>query len=109
MNSIPEKDWKVFRDLHGTLMERFCERVLQEVVRVASNPNQDPSERFFAVSKLMRQSSKDMNDLGDHRRSTAFFIIARMHNREKLFLADEFEKFSQESREQILGLGRMFE
>lgn len=45
-----------------------------------------------------------MNDLGDHRRSTAFLIIARMYNREKLFLPGEFEQFSQETRDQILGL-----
>jgi hypothetical protein len=78
--------------------------VLEEVARAATNPRQDPSERFSTVGKLMAEGRKDMNDLGDHRRSTAFFVIARMHNRENLFLPGEFELFSQETREQILSL-----
>jgi len=101
MNSIRESDWRIFRDLHGTLMERFCERVLEDLTRAATNPKQDASERFSAVARLVRERTKDLNDLADHRRSTAFLIIARMYNREKLFLPGEFERFTQETRDQI--------
>lgn len=82
-------------------MERFCGRVLEEVARAATNPKREASERFFTVAKLMDERAKDVNDLGDHRRSTAFFVIARMYDREKLFLPGEFEQFSQETRDQI--------
>ena len=109
MNSIPERDWKVFRDLHGTLMERFCGRTLEEVSRAANDPKQEAGERFSAVARIMRERAKDLNDLGDHRRSTAFFIIARMYNRENLFLPGEFERFSQETRDLILELRRLGE
>ncbi|MGH7972155.1 MAG: hypothetical protein ACREIC_25860, partial [Limisphaerales bacterium] len=91
MNGIPESDWKVFRKLHGVLMERFFEHVLEEVTRAATNPKKAPSERFVDAERIMRQSGKDAYDLGDHRRSTAFLVIARMCNREKLLLPEEFE------------------
>jgi len=109
MNSIPEQDWKVFRDLHGTLMERFCERALEEVARTATKPALEACERFNQVSSLMRERAKDIHDLADHRRSTAFLIIARMYNNEKLLLPGEFEKFSQETRDRILGLRSLWE
>ena len=109
MNSIRESDWRVFRDLHGALMERFCERVLEEVAQAANNAKQDASKRFSTVARLMRERAKDLNDLADHRRSTAFLIIARMYNREKLFLPDEFERFSHEIRDQIMGVRTLWE
>jgi len=109
MNSIPERDWKVVSKLHGTLVERFCERVLNDVSGAATNPRQEPSERFSNVAGLMRQAAKDLNDLADHRRSTAFFVIARMRNRENLFLPGEFEQFSQQTRDEVDGLRRLQE
>jgi hypothetical protein len=104
MHTFPERDWKVFSDLHGVLMERFCERVLNEVVDAANNSKHEPSQLFSTVARLMRERSKDLNDLADHRRSTAFFIIARMRYREKLFLPGEFERFSDETRNKVIAL-----
>lgn len=101
MHGIPESDWKVFRKLHGVLMERSFERVPAEVTRAPKNPKKAPSERFLEAERIMRQGGKDAYDLGDHRGSTAFFVIARMCNREKLLLPEEFEQFSQGTRNKI--------
>ena len=104
MNSIPERDWKVFSNLHGPLVDRFCERALEEVTRAASNRKEAPYDRLSTIAKLVRQYQKDLNELGDHRRSTAVLVIARMHNREKLFRPGELEQFSQETRDRLLQL-----
>ncbi len=107
MNGFPEKDWKVFRDLHGTLIERFCERALKKVTDLSGDTQRDPCERFSAVSRVVREVGKDLNALSDHRRSTAFLVIARMHNHEELLFPEEFERFSQETRDAILRLSEL--
>jgi len=83
--------------------------VLNEVSRAATDPKPESSERFSTVSKLMREGAKDLNDWADHRRSTAFMVIARMYNGEKLFLPGEFEQFSQETRDKIADLRSLWE
>lgn len=108
MNSIPDRDWKVFRNLHGIAVERFCERLLERVASTATDSKRNPSERLSAISKLIREGNHDLNVLADHRRSTAFFIIARLHH-DQLLTPEEFEQFSPETRNLILSIIRIGE
>lgn len=109
MRSIPERDWKVFAKLHGALIERLYERFLNDATRAATDSRHEPSERFAQVARLMREGQKDLSDLADHRRSTAFLVIARLYHREKVFLPGEFEQFSEETRNHVIACGSLWE
>jgi len=62
---IPEADWKAFRELRDVALERFCERALAEVVKVA------------AVYRLIEKRDKELAAaFDDFRRSTAVRQIA---------------------------------
>ncbi len=79
------------------------------MARVATTSKDEPARRFSTVARLIREGEKDWRDLSDHRRSTAFLIIARMYHREKLFLPNESEQFSEETRNEIIALSSLWE
>jgi hypothetical protein len=55
---IPESDWKIFRQLHPVALERFCERTLSEVGRLASDTGKSAHERYLAVFRLIQRGTR---------------------------------------------------
>src|SRR5437867_12693112 len=69
---IPERDWKVFREIHRVACERFCERVLSEIASASSAPDQGAHERYLKVFEIVRDKDKELGALFDNpRRSSA--------------------------------------
>jgi hypothetical protein len=59
---ISESDWKLFRQFHPLALERFCEQVLADLGRLASDPGKSAHERYLAVQSrrtAWRWSSHD--------------------------------------------------
>ena len=52
-DAMPEADWRVFRGLHPIWIERFCKRVIDELLRVLSDDSRDAHERYLAAYKLI--------------------------------------------------------
>ena len=76
---IKESDWKVFRKLHGIALERFCQRVLEEVRRAADECEDDYHECYLRVYALIRSRDKTMaGAFNDPRRSQAFILLANI-------------------------------
>jgi len=67
---------------------------------MADRQQQDECERFWNINKLLRDEGTELLSLGDHRRSTAFMIIMRFCS-EKLFRPEEFERFTEQTRNHI--------
>lgn len=79
MPSIRESEWKVFRRFHAIALERFCERVLSEIGRLASDDSKTHHERYLAVFKLIKQRDKELADAFDSpSRSSAVEQLARI-------------------------------
>ena len=73
MNDISPADWKTFKRVRELALERFCERVLDDVTRIASDNAKSKHERYLAIYRLMRERDKEINPIFDTlRRSTAF-------------------------------------
>jgi hypothetical protein len=97
---INESDWKVFRRLHGIALDRYCQRVLEEV-RVAANCTDDYHDCYRKVYRLIRDRDKRMAAaFDDPRRSTVFILLANMIA-EELLTEEELKQFSREAQEQI--------
>lgn len=64
--------------------------------------------RFSAISKLIYEGHKELNNLADHRRSTALFIRASLRNDQGL-TAEEFKQFSSETRDRVPSFRRLAE
>jgi len=101
MERISEADWKLFRKLREGALERFCDRVLSEVGRLAADPGQTSHERYLAVYKLLHRQDKKLGDMFDNpRRSRALLQLALMRSWD-LFTDEEFARFSPETRARL--------
>jgi hypothetical protein len=75
MRDIKESDWKIFKRVREVALERFCERVLDEIGRIGSDTTKSKHQRYGAIYRLVRNRDKEINPIFDHlRRSTAVVI-----------------------------------
>jgi len=107
---IKESDWKIYRRLHQTALERFCDKVLAEIQYFVGEREKSSHERYLEIYKRIHERNDTLADLfDDKKRSNAVFKLANMryHN---LVTDEEFAEFSQDLRdhvEMILRVGRM--
>ena len=95
-NDIRESDWKVFKAVHAVAQERFCERILSEVTRLAGDVSTGSHERYLLVYELVQQRNDDIaTAFDDFRRSTALRQLGIMRSR-GLVTDEEFARFSPE-------------
>jgi hypothetical protein len=106
---IKESDWKLFRRLHPVALERFCQRVIEEINQATANCTGDYHKRYLEVYRLIKERDKEMGQaFNDPRRSTGFILLANIRGND-LLTDDEFSQFSPEMRESvgvILGIRR---
>jgi hypothetical protein len=96
MRDIKESDWKIFKRVREVALERFCERVLDEVARINSDVTKSKHQRYVAIYRLVRDRDKEIFPIFDHlRRSTAVrqLFAFRYHN---LLTEQELLQFSPE-------------
>jgi len=97
---IKQSDWKVFRHLHTVALERYCQRVIEEV-RVAAECTSDYHDCYVRLYRLMRERDKTMaTAFDDPSRSNAFLLLANI-NAEGLLTAEELKEFSIEVQERL--------
>ena len=100
---IPESDWKVFRELRVTALERLCDRIMDEVKSTITLPGKSSHERYLKLYKLIHDRDRDVGrGFNDVRRSTATAQIGIIHKM-GLFTAEELRRFSPQTL-QILEL-----
>jgi len=100
-SGIPESDWKKIRDLKSVLLDRLCQRILQEVAVQATEPSRTPHERYLAIYKLIHERDRDIAEIFDGlSRSKAMMCIlnARHHS---LLTDEEFGRFSEDTRAEV--------
>jgi hypothetical protein len=93
--TFPEADWKVFRRLQTLALERFCQRVLDEVGRLANDTTRSSHERYLGVYRLLQDRDEQLAaTFNNPRRSTALLQLARMWM-DGLLTREEFAQFSE--------------
>jgi len=96
---IRESDWKLFRELRTIAPERFCQQVLNEIDRLASDPRRTSHEQYLAVFRLLQRRDRELADaFNDLRRSTALRQLACIQSH-KLLTEDEMARFSPDVRD----------
>jgi hypothetical protein len=93
-----EPDWKLFRQLHTVALERFCQRVLEEIERVNSDTTKTHHQRYLAMWRLIKKRDRELADaFNDMRRSTFVRYIALIKSY-GLWSEEEFARFSPQIR-----------
>ncbi len=101
MRSIPERDWKVLRDVSASALERFCEATLADVGRLIATRGVSAHERYGSVYGLVKARDKELARAFDGlTRSMAYLHIVAIRSR-GLMKPEEFARFSDETRAAI--------
>ncbi len=104
---IKESDWKVFRRLHGIALERFCQRVVEEVRSATSSCTTDYHDCYLELFGLMRTRDKEMaKAFNDPRRSNALILLANIKE-QGLLTEEELMQFSPDLREAMEVIDRI--
>jgi hypothetical protein len=105
-SDIPERDWKLFRQLQPLALERFCEKLLSDIQDI-SESGQTAHERYLRVFKIVRKQDKELATLfDDPRRSNAWFQLSLIHSHD-LFTLEEMQRFSPETQERVNQLAKL--
>jgi hypothetical protein len=108
LGQISEPDWKLFKSVREKALERFCERVLEEVGRIRAETGKSQHERYIEIYRLMKERDKDLDRAFDHlRRSTALMQLATFRSL-GLVTDDEYSRFSASTRDIIDGFLQRF-
>jgi len=103
-HNLPESDWKVFRDLRATALDRFCRRVLAETERVSADTTRTAHERYLAICQLIRERDQELSRAFDAPgRSRALQQLASIHAL-GLLEPEELKRLTAETREAVLFL-----
>jgi hypothetical protein len=105
---IKESDWKVFRELHGIALERFCRRVIEELQSATDSCSGGYHDCYLRITDLVRRRDKRLARIFDDlRRSNAFFVLANI-KRAGLLTDDELMRLSAETREAVERIDSIF-
>jgi len=105
--AIYEADWKLLRQLHPVALERFTQRVLAEIERIASDVDKSCHERYLAIYEIIKLRDRELAEaFDDLRRSTAIVKLAYILSHD-LLTEEELGRFSPDTREAIGSSARM--
>lgn len=100
---IPERDWKVFRELHKVALGRLCEKILAEAKAEIERADKSPHERYLALYRLLQERDDDVaRGFNDLRRSTAMMYIGIIY-RMGFITESEVQRFSPQIQQIVCG------
>ena len=107
MVDFPERDWKLFKELHAMASERFCARALRVIKALMEDTTKDSIDRFFELKKLVQVQEREWNVVfSDWRRSTGALQLGAMFCRD-LLTSEEFDRLSPYTRDYILRMAQV--
>jgi len=88
-------------------LERFCGRVLDEIVHLRADTRKTQHERYLAIYRLIQQRDRELARAFDSpRRSAALLQIAALR-RLGVITDEEFARFSAHARREVESLLRL--
>jgi hypothetical protein len=100
LRNIPERDWKEWRKLSASLLERFCAQTLDRAARFATGSDSAHDRYVKLFQYLKRQDRKIAMVFDNPRRSAAYEQIAAAVA-QRVMSADELSVFTEETRNVI--------
>ena len=101
LNELPESDWKVFRELRETALQRFCTQVLEDVQKTASDSSQSAHERYLALWQLMDKRDRELDRTFDNPRRSFAAVQLAVICRQGLLKPEEIARFSDATQENL--------
>jgi hypothetical protein len=100
-HGVRESDWKAFRELRETALDRLCGRILNEVSDVIQDRSHSHHERYRDLWRLLRDRDEEVaGAFDDPRRSRMLWQLAAIH-RLGLLEPSELARFEPDTRETV--------
>jgi len=97
----PESDWKLFGELRQIALDRFCNRVLQELEPFTEDSSRTSHERYLGAFQLLKERDRQLSEaFDDPRRSHMIAQLAAIHAY-GLLEPGELDRFSPPTREAV--------
>lgn len=96
MSTIPESDWKLFKEIKAKALDKFCADALAEFKEIIEDNSKDAHERYLLHYRIVENQDKRMSLIFDgHSRSKAVLQLMAMRG-EGLADEDLVSKMSDE-------------
>jgi hypothetical protein len=103
---LPEADWKACRKLQAVALERFCERIVNEVGAIVSNNSVSYHTRYLDLFKLIERRDHEIaRAFNDPKRSNIVLQIATIVSH-GLLTQDELKSITPEIRKTVESLSK---
>src|SRR2546430_289516 len=104
LGNIPESDWRHFKRVHQVLLERFCQRTLDDLGAMLRASEGSAHEQYRRAYDLLVDRDEELARVfDDFRRSTAVMQLAIMR-RMALLSDDELSVFSEQTQKTVRGV-----
>ena len=99
--NIPERDWKILRDMKDEKLDIACERIMNKIRAVIDRRDDNGHKKYLSVWKMLRKEDRGISIMFDEvKRSTALFKLAAWQ-RNNLLTNAEFNRFSEQTRNTV--------
>ena len=97
-HNVPASDWKTFRELREVALQRFCKRVLEELLALVRDESRNHHERYLAAFRLIQERDEELaRAFNNPARSRMLVQLAAIHGL-GLFSPGELARFTEETR-----------
>lgn len=94
---MKDADWKILREMHPMIVDRFCQRHLDNVSKMINTTSVGAHQRYKDIVALMKSFENLMNlFFADFRRSDGLMKLAGLREA-KLVTDEEYALFSAEA------------
>src|SRR5439155_25095645 len=103
---VPEADWKACRKLQAVALERFCERIVNELATISSNISTSYPSRYLDMYKLIEKRDAEIaRAFNDPKRSNIVLQLVAIVSH-GLLTQDELQSLSPKIRETVESLSK---
>ena len=102
MSNIKESDWKLFRQLHKTALNRFCERILKDAAAIMAKRGMTHHEYYLELYKHLAEKDKEVGRLFDDLRRSTALIQLRLICSHSLLTQEEIAQFSPDAQKWLI-------
>jgi len=104
---IPERDWKVFREVRERALEHLCERALRDARAVIEDSSRSHHERFRELLALVAERNELVARGFDGPKRSAMLLQLAFLCSLGLLEGEELARFSEGTQEKLRTLAKL--
>ena len=101
---VSESEWKIFHELREISLQRYCERVCDDIDRIRQDDSKTHHQRYLDIFVLVQDRDEEMAPAFNNPRRSRMFRHLALINALGLLDPGEFERFTTSTRDYVQSL-----